>query len=196
MSTLYARGSSLINLLIGGILGMTITTIGFDLIQNSDRNLTIQTITNIVIALATVVAVAINYFTIKSQKEGRRWEINKDILIKVSTTLSDLMSQTRKLSDNAFNDMQGIPEEHNFAQDNSIYKKFEQYLEHTVDVYGLLLNKEIISAIDIYRKADSNITHTHELGVVDIFETYDASYGAQKELMKILNKNIKKYAAL
>lgn len=193
---LYARGSSLINLLIGGILGLIITTVGFDLIQNSDRNLTIQIVTNIVIALATVVAVAINYLSIKSQKENRRWEVNKDVLIKVSTTLSDLMSQTGKLSDNAFSDIQGIPEEHKFSPDNSIYSKFEQYLEHTVSVYAPLLSRDIIVAIEKYKKADSNISHAYNIDEFDIFQAYDASYAAQEELMKTLNKSIKKYAAI
>lgn len=186
----------MVNLLIGGILGLIIAAIGFDLIQNSDRNLTIQTITNIVIALATLVAVSINYLSIKSQRESRRWEVNKDVLIKVSTTLADLMSQTRKLSDNAFNDMQGIPEEHKFTPDNSIYSKFDKYLGHTVSVYGPLLNKEIISAIEKYKKIDSNITHAYSIDEFDIFQAYDASYAAQEELMKTLNKNIKKYAAI
>lgn len=186
----------MINLLIGGILGLIITTVGFDLIQNSDRNLTIQTVTNIVIALATVVAVAINHLSIKSQKESRRWEVNKDVLIKVSTTLSDLMSQTSKLSDNAFNEFLGIPEEHKFSLDNSIYSKFEQYLEHTVSVYGPLLNNEIIVAIEKYKKTDSNILHAYNIGEFDLLQAYDASSAAQEELMKILNKNIKKYAAI
>jgi hypothetical protein len=196
LAALYARGSILINLLIGGILGLIITTVGFDLIQNSDRNLTIQTVTNIVIALATVVAVAINYLSIKSQKESRRWEVNKDVLIKVSTTLSDLIAQTSRLSDNAFNNMQGIPEEHEFSPDNSIYSKFEKYLEHTVSVYGPLLNKEIITAIGKYKKTESNINHAYNIDEFDIFQAYDASYAAQEELMKILNKSIKKYAAI
>ena len=143
-----------------------------------------------------MVAVAINYLSIKSQKESRRWEVNKDVLIKVSTTLSDLMSQTSKLSDNAFSDIQGIPEEHKFSPDNSIYSKFEQYLEHIVSVYAPLLNKEIIVAIEKYKKADSNISHAYKIDRLDIFQAYDASYAAQEELMKTLNKSIKKYAAI
>lgn len=186
----------MINLLIGGILGLIITTVGFDIIQSQDRNLTIQTMTNIVIALATVVAVAINYLSVKSQKESRRWEVNKDALINVSTTLSDLMSQTEKLSDNAFNDAQGIPEEHKFTLDNSVYSKFDKYLAHTVTVYGPLLNKDIISAIEKYKNTDSNITHAYNIDECNIFQAYDASYAAQKELMKTLNKNIKKYASI
>ena len=152
--------------------------------------------TNIVIALATVVAVAINYLSVKSQKESRRWVVNKDALINVSTTLSDLMSQTGKLSDNAFNGAQGIPEDHKFTPDNSIYSKFDKYLAHTVTVYGPLLNKDIISAIEKYKKTDSDITHAYNIDEYDIFQAYDASYAAQEELMKTLNKNIKKYASI
>ena len=193
---LYGRGISLINILIGVILGLIITTVGFDQIQNSDRNLTIQTVTNIVIALATVVAVAINYLSIKNQKESRRWEVNKDVLIKVSTTLSDLMTQTSKLSDNAFNDMQGIPEEHNFLPDKFLHSKFEKYLEHTVSVYGVLLNKEIIEAVEEYKKNESKITYAYTNDEFNVFQAYDSSYAAQVELMKTLNNSIKKYAAI
>lgn len=186
----------MINLLIGGILGIIITTVGFDIIQSQDRDLTFQTISNIVIALATVVAVAINYLSVKSQKESRRWEVNKDALIKVSTTLSDLMSQTGKLSDNAFSDAQGIPEEHKFTPDDSIYSKFDKYLAHTVSVYGPLLSKDIISAIEKYKQTDSNITHAYNIDEYDLFQAYDASYAAQQELMRTLNKYIKKYASI
>ena len=186
----------MINLLIGGILGLIISAVGFDIIQNQDRNLTLQTITNIVIALATVVAVAINYLSVKNQRESRRWEVNKDTLINVSTTLSDLMSQTEKLSENAFNGAQGIPEEHKFTPDNSIYSRFDKYLVHTVSVYGPLLNKDIISAIEKYKKTDSNITHAYNIDQYDLFQAYDASYAAQEELMKTLNKYIKKYASI
>ena len=193
---LYGRGISLINILIGVILGLIITTVGFDQIQNSDRNLTIQTVTNIVIALATVVAVAINYLSIKNQKESRRWEVNKDVLIKVSTTLSDLMTQTSKLSDNAFNDMQGIPEEHNFLPDKFLHSKFEKCLEHTVSVYGVLLNKEIIEAVEEYKKNESKITYAYTNDEFNVFQAYDSSYAAQVELMKTLNNSIKKYAAI
>ena len=184
----------MINLLIGVIVGVIVTSVGFDVIQSTDRNITIQAITNIVIALATVTAVSVNYLSIKSQKDGRRWEVNKDVLIKVSTTLSDLMSQTSKLSDNEFNDEQGIPEEHKFTPDNSIYKKFEQYLDHVIDVYGLVLNAETISAVEKYRKTNSNISHSVDIGEFGLFKAYDNSYAAQRELLKVLNKNIKKYA--
>lgn len=186
----------MINLLIGGILGLIISAVGFDIIQNQDRNLTLQTITNIVIALATVVAVAINYLSVKSQKESRRWEVNKDVLINLSTTLSDLMSQTEKLSNNAFNGAQSIPEEDKFTPDNSIYSKFDKYLVHAVNVYGPLLNKDMISAIEKYKKTDSNIAHAYNIDECDLFHAYDASYAAQEELMKTLNKYIKKYASI
>ncbi|GFM82621.1 hypothetical protein PSCICN_33130 [Pseudomonas cichorii] len=186
----------MINLLIGGILGLIISTVGFEIIQSQDRNLTLQTITNIVITLATVTAVAINYLSVKSQKESRRWEVNKDALINVSTTLSDLMLQTKKLSDNSFTDAQGIPEEHKFTPDNSIYSKFDKYLAHTVSVYGPLLNKDIISAIEKYKKTDSDITHAYSIDEYNLFQAYDASYTAQEKLMKTLNKNIKKYASI
>jgi len=185
-----------INLIIGIILGTILTTAGYDLIASSDRNITIQTVTNIVIALATLVAVAINYLSIKNQKDTRRWEVNKEILVNLSTTLSDLISQTSKLADNEFNNAQGIPEEHRFTPDNSIYKKFDRYLDHTTEVYGPVLNKQILDAISAYKKSDEGIAHGVDINEIDLFEAYDAAFGIQKKLQKILSEQIKKYASI
>ena len=68
----------MINLLIGGIIGTFVTMIGWGFLQTPDMYLTLQTITNVVIALAAIVALVINYFSIKHQKDSRLWEINKD----------------------------------------------------------------------------------------------------------------------
>ena len=188
------RGVKLINLLIGGILGVFITMIGFPIIQMSDINITLQTMTSITIAFTAVVAMLINYFAIQNQKEARFWDVNKDILIKVSKTLSELMTQTSKLTDNAFAHIQDIPEEHTFTPDDSIHKKFETYLDRTVDVYGLILNDEIITAVNKYKKTSSNISYAYSIRECNDFEFYDALYTAQTELLKVLNMVIKKYA--
>lgn len=186
----------MINIVIGCVLGIIFTSVGFTVIKFSDLNLTIQTITNIIIALATFIAVAINYLSIKNQKDSRRWEVNKEILINVSTTLSDLLSQTEKLVDVEFNSMQGIPEEQKFTPDNSIYKKFDRFLNHTIEIYSPILNKEIIEAINAYKKTDEGIDHGINIGAMSLFEAYDASFGAQKKLQNVLSENIKKYASI
>jgi len=163
-------------------------------ITSHDRNLTIQTITNIVIALATVVAVIINFFSIKNQKDSRQWEVSKSILLELSTTLSDLISQTGELAEEHFKELHGIPEEQQFAPDNSIYKKFSRHLNHTVDVYGPILNMGIVEAIEVYKKTDRSIEIGLNEGSLDMFEAYDMSFGAQQKLQKVLSNNIKKYA--
>jgi hypothetical protein len=185
-----------INLIIGVILGTILTTVGYDMIASDDRNITIQTVTNIVIALATLIAVAINYLSIKNQKDIRRWEVNKEILINLSTTLSDLNSQTGKLAEIEFNHMQGIAEEHKFTPDNSIYKNFSRYLDHTAEVFGPVLNDNILGAIIAYKKSDEGIAHGVDVGKLGLFEAYEAAFGAQKKLQKTLSEQIKRYAKI
>lgn len=188
--------NALVNFLISVILGLIAAATGFGLLQGSAEKLKIQDITNIVIALATVAAVAINCLLIRSQKESRRWEVNKDLLLKLSTTLSDLMTQTVKLSDDAFCVMQGVPRNHESSYDGSIYLRFEKYLEHAINVYSALLNKEIVLSIEKYRESSSKIIYAHDIGEFNDFEAYEAFCVAQEELMKILSKNIKRYASV
>lgn len=183
-----------IALLIGACVGLILASLYFYATNNAD--IAAGTIANSIIALCTFIALIISYFSIQSQKENRRWEINKDLLIKLSTSLSDHMVQTERLMDKEFDHMQGIPNNDNITWDPAISKKFNESLSHTVQVYGVLLNKEIIDAVENYKKNDKNISYSFEISEFNAFEAYDASLAAQSDLMKVLNKNIKIYAAI
>ena len=186
----------MINLLIGGIIGTFVTMIGWGFLQTPDMYLTLQTITNVVIALAAIVALVINYFSIKHQKDSRLWEINKTILLEVCTALSDLLKQTQKLSDITFENEQGIPAEGIFSPDDSLYSNFERYLSHIIDAYGPLLDEKTINAIKDYKISDKNIEHRFDIDQYSLFEAYEASTVAQKTLLKALNQSIKRYASI
>jgi len=184
-----------IGIILGIVIGIFISLIGYwSLAADSAINITIQTITNTVLAIAASIALVINYFSIKSQRDSRRWEVNKGILLKLSKALSDLIDQTRKFADNQFCKIHGIPEEHKFTPDTSIYKEFNRHLAYTKDVYGAVLSNEVINAINDYRKEYDLITKGVEQGALDLFEAYDAELAAQSELQKVLSQHIKKCA--
>lgn len=119
------------------------------MIASNNRNITIQLVTNIVIPLATLIAVIINHLAFKSQRGGPRCEINKEILMNLNTTLSNLISQIRQLKDNGFNKMQGIPEKHKIIFANSAYQQFNRFIDHTTEIYKPVINKQILNVIPL-----------------------------------------------
>lgn len=183
-----------IALLIGACLGLIVASLYFYATNNAD--IAAGTIANSVIALCTFIALIISYFSIKSQKENRRWEINKDLLIRLATSLSDQMDQTEKFMDKEFDREQGIPNNKEIIWNHEISKKFNESLSHTVQVYGVLLNNEILEAVETYKNEENNISHAANIDEISIFEAYDSSLAVQRNLMKVLNKNIKIYAAI
>lgn len=183
-----------IALLIGGCVGLILASLYFYATNNAD--IAAGTIANSIIALCTFIALIISYFSIQSQKENRRWEINKDLLIRLATSLSDQMYQTEKFMDIEFDREQGIPNNKEIIWDHEISKKFNESLSHTVQVYGVLLNNEILNSVEAYKKEENNISHAVDIDEISIFEAYDSSLEAQRNLMKVLNKNIKIYAAI
>ncbi|MGQ4276862.1 hypothetical protein ACQ5ES_07435 [Pseudidiomarina sp. E22-M8] len=183
-----------VGITLGVIIGIVVTLVGHESLASRDVNIKIQTISNGVIAVAACIALIINYFSIKSQRDSRRWEVNKGILLELSTTLSDLIAQTSKLVDNEFCNVQGIPQDHKFTPDNSIYKKFNRHLAHTRDVYGAVLGSQIVSAIEDYRREAEVITKGVEVDAISLFEAYDAELAAQNALQKALSQHIKKCA--
>ncbi|MEN2388056.1 hypothetical protein [Comamonas sp. A7-5] len=183
-----------IALLIGACLGLIASSIYFYASNNAD--IAAGTIANSIIALCTFTALIISYFSIKSQKENRRWEVNKDLLIRLSTSLAETIVQTENFISNEIDNMQGIQNHENFVWDDSISEKFNKSLTQTVHVYSQLLNKEIIEAVKNYQKRDQEIARSFDDGEFDVIEAHDSSLEAQIKLMAILNKNIKTYAAL
>lgn len=155
-----------IALLIGACVGLILAAAYFYATNNSD--IAAGTIANSIIALCTFIALIISYFSIQSQKENRRWEINKDLLIRLATSLSDQMVQTEKLMDIEFDREQGIPNNQTTIWDPAIHKKFNEILSHTVQVYGVLLNNEIIEAVEIYKNEENNISHAANIDAISI----------------------------
>lgn len=186
--------SEFIALLIGACVGLALAAVYFYATNSAD--IAVGTIANLTIALCTFIALIISYFSIKSQKENRRWEINKDLLLKLSTSLSDYMVQTEKHMDHELEREQGISNNQEITWNQEISRRFNESLSHTLQVYGVLLNQEIIDAAEKYKRNARDIEHSVEISEFSVFEAYESSLYAQRELMTVLNKNIKIYAAI
>lgn len=68
--------------IIGSIIGFFGGFVFFIAILLTDIKFDVSVATNLIIALATVVAAVIHFSSIKQQRKDRLWDINRDLCIK------------------------------------------------------------------------------------------------------------------
>lgn len=130
----------MVKIVTGAVIGFTMAF--WFLALDSKYNFNSAIAINIVIAVATIFAVAIHFDSVRKQRRDRVWEINKDNLLNLSKALSDSININSKLSEQEFNKMQGIPDETCTDGAYEINNAFQQSLSVSLNVYKpLLLNK-------------------------------------------------------
>jgi hypothetical protein len=160
----------------------TIWYLVFDFTHHFDYSVT----TNIVIAFATLMAASIHFDAVIKQRRERIWEINKDILLNLSQTVSDALEQSIKMSD-----PMDEPE-----WDAGIHKAHNKAISVALKIYRPLLSKELISAIEAYQKEDAEIKSCVMEDEMSNTDGYCALSAAQETLHSIISKYIKKVSGL
>ncbi|WP_305818517.1 hypothetical protein [Photobacterium leiognathi] len=149
---------------------------------------------NVIIAIATIMATAIHFDSVRNQRKDRLWEINKESLLKLAKSISDSVEMTSKFHDEAFYRMQGIENEVeviNTDGSQDVFKKFKEALSDSLNVYKPLLSSIVIDAIEEYQKSEKEISRLYDLEEYTEFDVYDEELCAQKKLQKIVLDYIK-----
>lgn len=184
----------MVKLFLGIILGIAITVgyLAFNSKLSFDHDLTL----NIVIAAATIVATAIHFDSVQKQKRDRVWEINKESLLNLSHAVADAIETFSKLTNQAFNNMQGIPDDDCIIGVEEIGNKFQKTISDSLNVYKPLLNLKLIEAIEEYQESEQKITDKFNHDAINVFEAYELQWSAQEELQYIIHKFIKKVSGI
>jgi hypothetical protein len=186
-----------INLLVGGVLGIVITITIFAFFENRGDTLGPEELTNFVIASVAILATALSFQSMRNQQIARRWEATKDILLDLAKALSDVSVQTGKFSEQEFEEMTGQCPDGKAKYDPQLSVRFRKLVTHTLDVYRPLLDPEIITSIEAYEKTVENIREAYvDHDALNAFEAYDQEWGAERQLLKVLNRQIKRYASI
>ena len=184
----------MVKFITGAIIGFTAAI--YFLALDSKYNFNSAVAVNVVIAIATIFAVAIHFDSVRRQRRDRVWEINKDNLLELSKALSDSISINSKLSEQEFCKMQGIPDETCTDGANEINTAFQQSLSISLNVYKPLLNKDLISAIEKYQTAEKQIEEDYNCDSIVVFDAYERQLSIQKELQQTVSTFIKKVAGI
>ncbi len=187
---------SVIKFILGILLGfaLTIWYVAFDLNYDFDSNVAV----NIVIASSTAIAAAIHFDAVRKQRKDRIWEINKNHLLGLLESLSEVIELTSELADFELEVQQGIANSADRPNDSTDkYRKLSKHLNDALNVYEPLLSDEVLIAIEKYKKANKAVDEAFEQDhITSLFEVYDNIYGNQKNLHSAISKHVKQLAGV
>ena len=158
----------------------------FSLITAFSVNLNITVATNIIIAGATCIAVYIHFDSIKHQKQNRIWDTNKEIIIKLTSSLHELIDLIHTYIDcyhtgESYNDSE---------EDANKYKAFSKNMEAALNVYRPLMSPELVNSLTELRNLRKSLIIDVNRDGMDILEAYEIEVNKCQHLHSQLLKFI------
>jgi hypothetical protein len=169
--------------LMFGITG-TIWYLVFDLKFDFNGNISV----NYVIACATCIATAIHFDSVRKQRKDRVWDINKQVLLDLTYSLSEVIKETEKeieleyqyMNDGiTINDSKGNP-----------FVNLTDKIDYILNVYKPLMNKELVNSIRHHNDIDTRVTHEVNNEGLDNLDAYLEMQKEHKKLHTFLIKFI------
>ncbi|MGI2100852.1 hypothetical protein ACRN9O_08615 [Shewanella oncorhynchi] len=131
--------------------------------------LSVGVLTNIVIALASIIAVLVHGSGLYTQERSRRWELRKGIVFGLLNALSNKLELTKEMY-NIYMDLQHMQEdeldemprlkerEKELVKSwNELSEKLNNQVRNILNVYKTVMTKEFSEYIDKYNKNISNL---------------------------------------
>ncbi|WP_342652472.1 hypothetical protein NM449_14240 [Vibrio metschnikovii] len=174
--------------LVGCVVGFFVGFVSFVMVLISDAKFDMSVVTNLVIAAATVMAIIIHFSSIRQQRKDRLWDINKPILLGLSKSLSAVIKASKFYlqEEYARRCIDDAPSQKD-KPDPNVYKDFNKQREYALEVYKVLMDKELIEALEKAKRLNDNIDHgVYEYGV-DHISAYEASISVNEDLQKKLS---------
>ena len=141
---------------------------------NIDSNISV----NVVVAIATCIATAIHYDSVKKQRKDRVWEINKSILLDLTKALNAAIKETELQIEEMHQEFTTSLERRNQSRAN-IYDSLKEKIDECLNVYQSLMSKKLLLSIETLNNIDNETNHQvhHEdLDVLSANETMLSSY--------------------
>ena len=183
--------------LFGCLVGLFSGFILFISILITDINFDASIATNLVIAIATAMAALLHFSSIRQQRKDRLWDINKPILFGLSQSLASVIkaSEYYLQEEYASEQLDDAPNP-NDKPDPSVFKEFAERREYALNVYKVLMDKELIDSLKKAKRIIANIDHgVNEHGTHHI-TAYSESISTNKDLQEKLSFFIAKISGV
>lgn len=186
-------------ILLGFIIGFFFALMIFAMIMGNGIELDMTVITNIVIATATTTAVFIQIDSSKKQKQARVWEINKEILLNLAYSLSEVINLTEKRislleSRTYFNAEES--EQIDKSQNSKIYKKLTNNIDLILNVYSSIVDKSLINKLHSLKDKQKEIAELYNIDALSDLDAYEEVLNSYTSLQITLQAFIGKIAGL
>ncbi|EGR4210720.1 hypothetical protein VCSRO186_3497 [Vibrio cholerae] len=182
----------------GFVIGMFFTMFSFSLITVFNVNFDVTVWTNIVIAIATCIATALHVDNQIKLRKTRVWDINKDVLLNLSSTLAKVIKDLEKATDYHFDQMQNIAHETGatYSYPKDLYENFTAQTFEVLNVYKPLMSKDLISSLEKLETVSERVDEGVNKGELSVFEAYDRMLHEHEKLQNKLNAFIKQVAGV
>jgi FtsZ-binding cell division protein ZapB len=134
------------HILIGVLIGVQLT--GLIVVLSKDNVFDMALLVNITISLAAIVAIIVQVFAIKLSKKEREWNIIKDIVLPLTKSISEVIEGNRLIIYAYHHDR-----DHTLGPYNGplpkleIFQELNAKIKEAIDVYSMILDKEIIDKL-------------------------------------------------
>ena len=181
------------NIIVGFILGSISSTGLFYVLSVFYIKIDLAIITNVIIAVATVVATVIHFDSQKKSRRDRIWDINKKLLLELTHSISEVIEET----ENTIHEIYCQDEIYKRDESNrNVFKELSQKIQYALNVYKPLMSNELINSIKMHQEKDQEITsqvNNHEL---EISDAYEEMLVAHKRLYKDIEEFIAKISGV
>jgi len=173
-------------LLLGGVIGLFMSMVLFSLLSVFEQSINVGVLTNIIIAIATVVATAIHFDSQRKLRKDRIWDINKDLLLDLVYLLDGAIKATRAEIHNSHIHHS----ESEIKVDWSVSKNLDKKISYALNVYKPLMDEKLISSISSFKQVDNRIEREVLEEDLDHFDAYTQLLSEYESLYENLQQFI------
>ena len=175
------NGVYVFKFILGSITGLFLSMVLFSTMTIFDVKIDLSIVTNIIIAIATVVATVIHFDSQKKQRLDRIWDINKGVLLDLTHSLSEVIEATEIELQNRYSYNGERIETKPY-----VWSNLDEKINYMLNVYGSLVRPNLLSAINHHRQIDREISRQVDQEDLDISEAYETLLNEHKILYKQL----------
>lgn len=143
--------------------------------------LDVSTLTNIIIAIATVAATLIHFDSQKKQRLDRVWDINKGVLLDLVHSLSKVIEATDVEIQNSNNYYNERLEKRSY-----VWRRLDEEISYMLNVYRPLIGPELLSAINHHEQISKEISRQVDHEDLDTTMAYETMLNEHKILYEQL----------
>ncbi|XZG70387.1 hypothetical protein ACTSKR_00620 [Chitinibacteraceae bacterium HSL-7] len=157
----------------------------FSILTAFDVKIDISIATNIIIAFATTIATAIHFDSQRKLRLYHVWDINKEVLLDLTHSLSEAIKATEIEIQNCYS----YPDEH-VRTNPTVWRNLDEKINYMLTVYRPLVSPILLSTINRHKEASKDVGRRVHEEYLDDSTAYETMLEVHKALYNQLQEFI------